>query len=256
MAEPASVQSLDRAFDLLENLCRNRNGTTISALCAQTGLHKSTVHRLLGAMTTRGYVLHDNATSKYYAGMKLCELSSYILENVDIVERSRATMEHLSRETGETIHLVLREENEIVYVHKVDSVHSAIRMFSRIGMRRPMFCTGVGKAILATLPDETVREVWQASPVHAYTPYTIIDERAFLHEIANIRRDGYAQDNEENELGVKCVAAAIPDYTGHASYAMSISAPVTRMSNSRMQELHHLLRTACSELAAVLGGSL
>ena len=219
MAENSSVQSLDRAFDLLEILCRSRGGVTIASLSAQTGLHKSTVHRLLGSMATRGYVLHDNTSSSYHAGMMLCELSNYITENLDIVERARTTMERLSRETGETVHLVLREENEIVYVHKIDSVHSAIRMFSRIGMRRPLFCTGVGKAILATLPDDEIQAVWQSSDVHAYTEHTIIDARAFAHEIANIRRVGYALDNEENELGVQCVAAAIPDYTGRASYA-------------------------------------
>ena len=256
MAETPSVQSLERAFDLLEILCRSRGGATIAALSAQTGLHKSTVHRLLGTMAGRGYVTQDSASSSYHAGMKLCELSSYITENFDIVERARATMERLARETGETVHLVMREQNEIVYVHKVDSVHSAIRMFSRIGMRRPLFCTGVGKAILATLPEDEVQAVWQASDVRAYTEHTIVEARAFTQELANIRHVGYARDNEENELGVQCVAAAIPDYTGRASYAMSISAPVSRMSSSRIGELQGLLRAACGSISAALGGTI
>lgn len=254
MAESSPVQSLDRAFGLLELLCRSRGGMTIAALCAQTGLHKSTVHRLLAALAVHGYVVQDSTTSTYHAGMKLCELSSYITENLDIVERARATMLRLSRDTGETVHLVVREENEIVYVHKVDSVHSAIRMFSRIGMRRPLYCTGVGKAILATLPDEEVQAVWQASDVRAYTAHTITEEREFAREIEKIRRAGYALDNEENELDVRCVAGAIPDYTGKASYALSISAPVTRMSDSRIGELQMQLLAACGEISAILGG--
>lgn len=253
MAENSSVQSLDRAFDLLELLCRSRGGMTIAALCVQTGLHKSTVHRLLGAMASRGYVQHDSVTSVYYPGMRLCELSGYIVDNLDVVERARVPMERLSRETGETVHLVMREQNEIVYVHKVDSVHSAIRMFSRIGMRRPLYCTGVGKAILATLSDEEVRAVWQSSDVHAYTEHTIVSEQAFLREIAAIRREGVSMDNEENELGVRCVAAAIPDYSGRAAYALSISAPLSRMSNERVRELSAMLLTARNEIAAVLG---
>ena len=154
MAESSSVQSLERAFDLLEKLCRSRNGMTIGTLSAETGLHKSTVHRLLATMCTRGYVQRDAETSVYRAGMRLCELSSYIVENMDVIERARAPLERLGHETGETVHLVLQEERDIVYIHKVESVSGAIRMFSRIGMRRPLYCTGVGKAILATWPDE------------------------------------------------------------------------------------------------------
>lgn len=254
MTKSSSVQSLDRAFGLLELLCRSRGGMSIAALCAETGLHKSTVHRLLGAMVVHGFVVQDSATSTYHAGMKLCELSSHITENLDIVERARRAMSRLSRDTGETVHLVVREENEIVYIHKVDSVHSAIRMFSRIGMRRPLYCTGVGKAILATLPDDEVQAVWQSSDVQAYTTHTITSKRAFEREIARIRHTGYALDNEENELDVRCVAAAIPDYTGRATFAMSISAPLTRMSNSRVSELSVQLLAACREISATLGG--
>ena len=100
MAESSSVQSLERAFDLLEKLCRSRNGMTIGTLSAETGLHKSTVHRLLATMCTRGYVQRDAETSVYRAGMRLCELSSYIVENMDVIERARAPLERLGHETG------------------------------------------------------------------------------------------------------------------------------------------------------------
>lgn len=254
MAEASTpVQSLERAFALLEILCRSRGGATIASLCAETGLHKSTVHRLLAAMAARGYVQHDDAASAYHAGMRLCELAGHIVENLDIVGRARAPMERLARETGETVHLVMREGNEIVYVHKVESVHSAIRMFSRIGMRRPLYCTGVGKAILATLPDDEVDHVWAESEIQAFTEHTITTPEGFRRELALVRREGYALDNEENELGVRCIAAAIPDYTGRAGYAMSISAPLTRMSNDRIRELQDPLLAARDRIAAVLG---
>lgn len=254
MAESPPVQSLDRAFGLLEILCRSNGGMTIAALCAQTGLHKSTVHRLLASMAARGYVMQDSAGSVYHAGMRLCELASCITENLDIVARSRAVISRLSRETGETVHLVMREQNDIVYIHKMDSIHSAIRMFSRIGMRRPLYCTGVGKAILATLPEEEVLAVWRASEVRAHTEHTITSEQLFLREIAGVRRKGYALDNGENEADVRCIAAAIPDYTGRAAYAMSISAPATRMADSRVAELSTPLLAACGEVCTILGG--
>ena len=172
MAESSSVQSLDRAFDLLELLCKSRNGMSIGALSAETGLHKSTVHRLLSSMCTRGYVQRDAVTSIYRAGMRLCELSSFIMDNLDVVERARLPMERLSRETEETVHLVMQEEHDIVYIHKVESDRGAIRMFSRIGMRRPLYCTGVGKAILATWPDSEVHALWQESDVKPWTAHT------------------------------------------------------------------------------------
>ena len=97
MAEQSTVQSLDRAFDLLETLCRSRNGMSIGSLSAETGLHKSTVHRLLTSMCARGYVQRDAETSVYRAGMRLCEMSSYIVDNLDIVERARASLERLEQ---------------------------------------------------------------------------------------------------------------------------------------------------------------
>ena len=254
MAESSSVQSLDRAFDLLEQLCRSRNGMTIGALSAETGLHKSTVHRLLATMCGRGYVQRDAETSVYRAGMRLCELSSYIVDNLDVVERARGPLERLGHETGETVHLVLREGRDIVYIHKVESETGAIRMFSRIGMRRPLYCTGVGKAILATWSEDEVRTLWAQSDVRPWTPYTVVDEGAFLQELAQVRRLGYAMDNEENELGVRCIAAALPDYRGRASYAISVSAPLTRMSDERIAELRVPLLTARDEIAAAIGG--
>ena len=248
------VQSLDRAFDLLELLCRSQNGMAIHQLSEITGLHKSTVHRLLAAMASRGYVRRDPENAVYRAGMRLCELSEYIQENLDVVARARAPMERLSRATGETVHLVAREGAEIVYVYKVESIHGAIRMVSRIGMRRPLYCTGVGKAILATRGDEEVLQCWEESERVPCTPYTITRKDAFLREIAQIRQQGYAMDNEENELGVRCAAAAIPDWHGAASYALSISAPVSRMTDERVRSLIPALLETRNEISACLGG--
>ena len=228
------VQSLDRAFDLLELLCRSQNGMAIHQLSEITGLHKSTVHRLLAAMASRGYVRRDPENAVYRAGMRLCELSEYIQENLDVVARAREPMERLSRATGETVHLVAREGAEIVYVYKVESIHGAIRMVSRIGMRRPLYCTGVGKAILATRGDEEVLQCWEESERVPCTPYT------------STRKDAF--------LGVRCAAAAIPDWHGAASYALSISAPVSRMTDERVRSLIPALLETRNEISACLGG--
>ena len=100
------------------NLCRSRNGMSIGGLSAETGRTKSTVHRLLASMCARGYVQRDAETSVYRAGMRLCEMSSYIVDNLDIVERARASLERLEQCTDETVHLVMRDDKDIVYIHK------------------------------------------------------------------------------------------------------------------------------------------
>ena len=256
MAETSSVQSLDRAFDLLELLCRSRSGMTIGALSAETGLHKSTVHRLLSSMCRRGFVQRDAATSIYRAGMHLCELSSYIVENLDVVDLARAPLERLNEKTGETVHLVMQEGCDIVYIHKVENTTGAIRMFSRIGMRRPLYCTGGGKAILATWPEDEVRALWRESEIRPWTVHTIVNEDAFLREMEQVRRKGYALDNEENELGVRCIAAAVVDYRGRASYAISVSAPISRMSDARIAELRIPVLEVRDEVTAALGGGV
>lgn len=253
MAENTPVQSIDRAFDILERLCASRDGLAIHTLTEQTGLHKSTVHRLLAAMAARGYVMKDEETGRYRMTTRLYELSGQVVESLDILQVARAPMEALSHTTGETVHLVVREGDEIVYVHKVESDVSSMRMFSRIGMRRPMYCTGVGKAIMAELDDAEIERIWNASDIQAYTEHTIVTlER--LHDVLNaIRRRGCAFDNQENELGVRCIAATIHDYTGGICGALSISAPLLRMSDSRLSLLQPQLLAACEKISRGMG---
>ncbi len=248
------VQSLERAFDILELLCKSRNGLSIGALSSQTGLHKSTVHRLLATMCNRGYVQKDTDTSIYHAGMHICELGGYITDNMDVIDRARAPMERLVKQTGETVHLVMRDENDIVYIHKVEGHTGGMRMVSRIGMRRPLYCTGVGKAMLATWSEEEVKKLWEQSDIQKLTPYTIVDENQFFREIAKIRKLGYSLDNQENELDIRCIAVAIKDYSGKANYALSISAPLSRMTDERIEQLKIPLLEERNIIASMLGG--
>lgn len=250
--EKGSVQSLDRAFQLLELLCKSPKGMTIQQLSQITSLHKSTVHRLLNSMAERGYV-RRTGDAIYRAGMRICELGEYVQENLDVVSLAQGPMERLSRRTEETVHLVERDNDEIVYIYKVESIHQAIRMVSRIGMRRPLYCTAIGKAMLAEDTDDAICQYWDHLTPQAYTDQTIVRKDAFLREIQKIRHQGFAMDNEENELGVRCIAAAIADWRSRVCYALSISAPMSRMSDSRVEELIPLLLQTREEIAFCLG---
>ena len=132
MEEHGPVQSIDRAFEILERLCGSRDGLSIHALSEATGLHKSTVHRLLAALAARGYVRKDEESGRYRMTTRICELSEQVVESLDVLKAAHGPMEALSQTTGETVHLVVREGDEIVYVHKVEPDVSTMRMFSPI----------------------------------------------------------------------------------------------------------------------------
>lgn len=253
MDQQTPVQSLERAFGLLEQLARNPGGMLLMELSAATGLHKSTVHRLLATMISLGYVKKDDSTSRYRLTLRLFELSGRVVDNIDAVEAAKPYLEQLRNATQEAVHLVVRDGVDIVYVHKVDSRHGAIRMFSRIGMRRPMYCTAVGKSILASMSDSEVRRVWDKSEIRRYTEHTIVDLNSLYHELDEVRRCGYALDNEENELGVRCIAVAVLDYTGQSRTAFSISAPIARMDDARIAELAKQALETRAALSAELG---
>ena len=253
MAEKGTVQSLDRAFDIMEQLCGARDGLPIHELTERTGLHKSTVHRMLSSMAARGYVRKDEESGRYRMTTKLYALSGQVVENLDLVQIARAPMEALSRQVHETVHLVVPEGTDIVYVHKVDVEQGAIRMFSRIGMRRPMYCTGVGQALMACMCDEEVDRIWDSCDIQADPPHTIVT-RERLHDVLEaVRRRDCAFDNEENELGVRCIAAAIRDYTGKVCGALSISAPLMRMSDSYLAQLQPALLATRDRIARDMG---
>ena len=243
MPEKNPVQSAERIFEILETLVKN-GAMGLTELSAGLGLHKSTVHRLLNSLAVMGYVRQDPATGKYLSTFKIVELAGRLLGRIDILSVAHRHLEELMKQTHETVHFVQREGCNIVYIDKVESDANSIRMVSHIGLLQPMFCTAVGKAILAELPDEEIRSVWGHSGVHKLTPNTIVDFDGLMREIEKIRRDGYALDNEENEVGVRCIAASVLNFSGKTDNAFSISAPLSRMSDGRVRELSaHVLAT-------------
>ncbi|WP_195277072.1 IclR family transcriptional regulator [Anaerotruncus rubiinfantis] len=253
MENQSPVQSLDRAFDLIERLSLNPDGMLLMELSTASGLHKSTVHRLLSALISLGYVRKDESSNRYRLTLKLFELSGRVVDNIDVLEIAKPHIEQLRNHTQEAIHLVVREGADIVYIHKAESKQSSIRMFSRIGMRRPMYCTAVGKSIMATMTDDEVIRIWEKSDVKPYTEHTIVDLGSLFRELDTIRRCGYALDNEENELGVRCIGAAILDYTGRGRAALSISAPLARMTDTRVEELSAEILATRTAISTELG---
>jgi IclR family acetate operon transcriptional repressor len=244
-----SVQALDRAIDLLEHLAGADDGMSLSDLAQKSGLPQPTAHRLLRTLVHRGYV-RQLPTRRYALGpscMRLGERASHFLG-----AWTRPYLEQLVRAVGETANLAVLDGDLVVYVAQVPSGHS-MRMFNEVGRRVYPHCTGVGKAILSQLPEHAVRDIVSRTGMPEQTPRTITDIDGLLAELAQTRQRGYAIDDGEQEVGVRCLAAPVPGAPTPA--AVSISGPAARVTLSNAGVIVPLLGSTAVELGAELDGT-
>lgn len=232
------IQVADRLFQTIEVLSAN-GPTGLMDLSSTLNLNKSTVHRVLNSLIYMGYVKQDETNSKYSLTFKIWEIANQALSQLDIIDLARPYLKKLVASTGETVHLVQLNGNFAAYIDKVEAYQNPVRLVSKIGQSIPLYCSGVGKALLAEMPDTSIKRIWTASDIKAYTPHTILSLSDFMTEIKKIRTRGYALDNEENEIGVRCIATALKSCQGTPAYAISISAPITKMTDDRIKELAH-----------------
>lgn len=247
MEEKNPIQVADRLFHVLELLAETGHMGLLE-ISKELELNKSTVHRVLNSLIYMGYVKQNQATSKYALTYKICRLSNNMLSQIDLVEMAHPYLKELSYKTGETVHLVVKDDTNAVYIDKVENDANVVRLISTIGKSVPLYCSGVGKAMLSEMEEKSVRKIWQYSDIKKYTDKTITDYDSLLRELENIRKRGFAIDDEENEPGVKCVALPINDFTGKPGYAISISAPEMRMKEERMRELARLLQETKAQI--------
>lgn len=252
--EKNPVQSAGKMFQVMEALAEE-GPCGLLELSHLLDLNKSTVHRLLNSLIYMGYVTQDEESLKYHMTLKIVNVSGKVLKQMDILSISQPHLKYLMEQTCETVHLVKRVDHNICYIHKLDPVNTgrSIQMASFVGMVSPLYCTAVGKAIMARLPESEVREIWSKSQIESKTKYTILDIEQLLEELKQVRQNGFSLDNEENELGVRCIATSINNYTGRAEYAISISAPTSRMSDERIRELSPLILEVGQKLSRELG---
>ncbi len=247
------VQSVARIFKLIEVLCAHPGGASLQTLSAESGLAKSTAHRLLASLVALGYAVQDSFSTQYRLTLKMFELSSGIVNEMDIMSVAKPHLDKLSRHTGEAVHLVIQDGVDIVYVYKAEPGTAARHLSSYVGRRTPMFCTGVGKAILATQSYGEAERVWRKSRIHAITEHTITDFGLFLEQLKRVRMAGYAVDDEENELGIRCVALAVPSMNGRAEAAFSISGLAAQMTPQHMREIADMGLAARQDILRDLG---
>lgn len=247
------IQSVDRAITVLEVLAAEKNGCGVSELARATGLHKTTVFRLLSTMMNRGYVEKGPKSDDYRLSTRFLLLSNAILDRMDLRNIARPYIKELSSKTKEVVHLAILDEGEVVYIDKVESPDHSIRIYSQIGKRSPVHCTALGKVFLTGVSSSEVEKIIAEKGLAKFTPKTITSLEQLRQEIAVTAKRGYGYDEMEHEEGIRCVAAPIYDRNGAITAAISISGPAIFITPERMPDLTEgILRTA-REISIQLG---
>lgn len=241
-----SVQSVERATELLELLADAGGQAPLSELAAQTGLPLPTIHRLMRTLLGRGYV-RQLPNRRYVLGPRLIRLGESAGRQFGA--DARPFLAEVAQELGESANLAMIDRDMVVYVAQASSGHS-MRMFTEVGRRVHTHCTGVGKAVLAQLEDSAVREIMRRAGMPSATEHSITDVEALLAELATIREQGYAIDDGEQEIGVRCYAVPIPG--APTPTALSVSGPDTRVTEAFGERAIPLLQRRAEEIGAVL----
>jgi len=248
-AASGGVQSLERAFDLLERMADAGGEVGLSELSVAGGLPLPTIHRLMRTLVACGYV-RQQPNRRYALGPRLIRLGESASRLLGTWARPH--LARLVEESGETANMALLDGDEIVYVAQVPSKHS-MRMFTEVGRRVLPHSTGVGKALLAGFPAEEVRALLSRTGMPAATEKTITTPDAFLAALEEVRRAGYAVDDNEQELGVRCLAVPVPDSPTAA--AISISGPAGRLTDAATEKIVPILQEVARDLSAALAST-
>lgn len=246
------VQVIDRAVQILDCFTFEQPELSVSEIAAKTGLHKSTAHRILMALEYNDIIGQSRETGNYYLGMKLFKLGNQATARIQLREVAKPYLIQLMEDTKETVHLAVLDEDQVLYLEKVEGPH-ALRMPSRVGRRIPTYCTSLGKAMLSCLEAEHVKEHLQGQRLKAYTRNTIKSIDALLKDLERIRMRGYAIDNEEIELGLRCAGAPIRDYSGCMVGAVSVAGPSARLKEDKLSVFGTKVMKVAASISRDLG---
>jgi len=249
---PYRVQVLDRALAALELLATNSNECGLVELCTALKLHKSTVHRLMRVLEQHRLVERSEETGRYRLGLKLFEFGSKAIATVDLRRHARPYLDRLQQEFGETVFFCILDDGQVLYMEKVESQQS-VRTACTVGSRAPAYCTAVGKAMLADLPEQEVNSIIHRWGLKPFTSNTIITPAALKAELRKTRSRGYAVDDEEKEQGLRCVSAGVHSHSPKFHAALSVSGPAFRVTKERVPQIAQMVMQAAGDLSAELG---
>jgi DNA-binding IclR family transcriptional regulator len=246
------VQSLGRAFAILEAVARHREGIGLADLSKLVGLHNSTTFHLAKTMVSLGYIRQEKDSKRYRVGRPLFALAASALDEIEMVNVATPVLEDLSRETGESGHFAVRMGDAVVVIART-SGPGAFQLTDRVGVVRPAHCTALGKIILASLRPDQLKRFLERVEMKPSTGKSITDVPALMREIAEIKHSGIAFDDGEFNPEVRCIAVPVMDFTGQIVGALGISGPIWRLSNQVLQNHAKTIRATANRLSAEFG---
>lgn len=249
--QPEPVSSILKVFNIL-NLLSEQKEIGLAELSQRLMMSKATTYRFLQTLKTLDYVGQDGEWDKYYLTLRLFELGSKSLEYKDLVSIADKEMRAISEQTHEALHLGVLDENAIIYIHKIDSDFN-LRMQSRIGRKNPLYSTGIGKVLLSGRDEMIIREVLKDVKFVKHTEKTLENVEQLFAELERVREQHYAEDNEEQEPGLRCIAAPVYDRLGSIVAGLSLSLPTIRFDEKRKSYYVGLLQTAGKNISKELG---
>jgi len=250
------VQTIERSSAILDLVGENPQGMSIRDISSELGLPKGTVHRLLSSLSYVGYIRQDAASRNYFLGFKLLDLAGLVASQLDLRKTAWPLLHALADKSRETVHMVVWDQGEVVYVEKVEPPleMGGLRMASRVGSRNPAHSCAVGKVLLSYFAADELADFVSRKGLASRTPHTITDQETLRQELRAIRAQGYAIDDEENEKGIRCVGSPVLGSSGRPVAAISVSGPAFRITKKLIQDvLGKEVVEAAAEISRRLG---
>jgi IclR family transcriptional regulator, acetate operon repressor len=247
-------QSLERALGLLKTISLH-DGMSLTDLSEATGLAPSTAHRLLNSLSGHELVSWEDTSQKWSIGIEALRIGMAFQRRNKILLAGRSEMTQLMQATGETVNMAMLDRFDVVFVSQVEC-EATIRAYFRIGERRAIHASGIGKALLAEMPDARVNDFLRTHKLSRFTPTTLTEPDAMRAELTLIRERGWSLDDEEANSGMRCIAAPVFNEFGEARAGISLSGPTTRLTQTRLAELGTMVKATAARITRLIGGHL
>ena len=248
------IQSLERAFAILEEVARNRNGISLHELTSRVGLHNSTTFHLVKTLVSLGYVEQIREPKRYRIGRQIFTLAAAALNDIEMVGFVTPILEKLTIDTGECSHFAVRSGDNVMVLART-AASGLLQMADQVGVARPAHCTALGKVLLSACSADQLDRYLSSHELRRFTAKTIVEPEVLKREIETVGRNRMGFDDGEFDAEVRCVAVPVHDFTGRLAGAIGISGPIWRLSIQALQEKAQRVREAAAQLSRELGSS-
>ncbi len=248
-----SKNTVERTLSILETVAHSTNGLTNSDISRRLKIPKSSASYILRVLEKRGYLLRETDSGKYRLGLKLMSLTREVSTHMDVREVARPIMEDFVKRTNLSTHLAVLDNGRAVYVEKVENQNSFIKMDIWVGHRLPIHSTAIGKVLVSQMPEPEVSTILELRGMEKKTAKTITNQKKFLKELDNVRKFGFAVDNEENSFDVRCVASPIYNSEGRIIAALGTSDTIIRLDETKLPKIVELVKNAALKISNHFG---